>query len=145
LHWHDTMTSSGMFRAPRPPGSRTTCTAAHQAGFRQSNPSAIRYTNLLHPSLEGISSVSDEVEKKSREAAMNLYGHGKGSLSIASENAFSDWVSTARGVTNLVDLVGDPVDAIYGCLSGEKTSGVDLQHEAQKMRTRKAPAYRGAP
>jgi len=89
--------------------------------------------------------VSDEVEKKFREAAMKLYGYGKGSLSIASEKAFSDWVSRVREVTDLVDIVEDPVDAIYGCLSGEKASGVDLQHEAQKIRTRKAQGYRGAP
>lgn len=33
--------------------------------------------------------VSDYVESRLRETAMKLYGHGKGSLNIASEEAFS--------------------------------------------------------
>ncbi len=89
--------------------------------------------------------VSDEVEQKFREAAMKLYGYGKGSLSIASEKALSEWTARVREVADLVDLVGDPVGAIYGCLSGQRASGVDLQHEAKEMRTRKASGYRNAP
>jgi len=89
--------------------------------------------------------VSDEVEKKFREAAMKLYGYGKGSLSIASEKAFSDWVSRVSEITDVIDMVEDPVDAIYGVMSEEKLTGVDLQHEASKIRARQAQRYRNAP
>ena len=37
--------------------------------------------------------ISDEIERKFREVAMRLYGYRKGSLSIASENAISMWLS----------------------------------------------------
>lgn len=37
--------------------------------------------------------IPDELEQRFREAAMRLYGYGRGSLSVASEKAFSAWLS----------------------------------------------------
>jgi hypothetical protein len=37
--------------------------------------------------------ISDDVERKFREAAMRLYGYGRGSLSTASEKAILAWLS----------------------------------------------------
>lgn len=82
--------------------------------------------------------ISDEVERKFREAAMRLYGYGRGSLSIASEKAFLAWLSQVSEVLDIAESIEDPVEAIYGMLSHVKKTGVELQHEARKIRTRGA-------
>lgn len=81
--------------------------------------------------------VSDEVEKRFRMLAMKLYGYGKGALSIAAEKAFNRWVSEVSEAIEIVGLLDDPVDAIYGMLSHVKKSGVELQHEARRIRAKK--------
>jgi hypothetical protein len=78
--------------------------------------------------------ISDEVERKFRETAMKLYGYGKGSLSIASEKALSQWVSNMYEVIEIVDTIEDPLDAISGLLKGIDTDGVELQHAAANIR-----------
>ena len=88
--------------------------------------------------------VSDEVEKKFREAAMKLYGYGRGSLSTASEKAFMAWLSQLPEVLDVVEAIEDPVEAIYGMLSHVKKTGVELQHEAKEIRARKALGRRHA-
>ncbi|MGQ9691650.1 MAG: hypothetical protein ACUVQY_10430 [Thermoproteota archaeon] len=40
--------------------------------------------------------IPDELERKFREAAMRLFGYGKGSLSKASEKAFELWLASFR-------------------------------------------------
>lgn len=79
--------------------------------------------------------VSDYVERKFRETAMKLYGHGKGSLSIASEEAFSQWICSMAEVVCLLDTIEDPVEAISGLLSGIDADGVELQHAARGIRS----------
>lgn len=81
--------------------------------------------------------VSDEVERKFREAAMRLYGYGRGSLSIASERALLDWASRVSQAMPAPDSIEDPVASIYGLLSHVKRKGVELQHEAMRIRARK--------
>ncbi len=81
--------------------------------------------------------VSDDVEKRFRMLAMRLFGYGKGALSVAAEKAFSEWVARVSEVLEVVGFLDDPVDAIYGMLSHVKKSGVELQHEARKIRARK--------
>ncbi len=81
--------------------------------------------------------VSDGVERKFRETAMKLYGYGKGSLSIASEKAFSQWIYSMSGVVDVVDTIEDPVEAISGLLSGVDADGVELQHAAREIRARR--------
>ncbi|MHA1582418.1 MAG: hypothetical protein ACTSYM_08035 [Candidatus Baldrarchaeia archaeon] len=81
--------------------------------------------------------VSDGVEKRFRMLAMRLFGYGKGVLSVAAEKAFSEWVARVSEVFEVVGFLDDPVDVIYGMLSHVKRSGVELQHEARKIRARK--------
>ena len=77
----------------------------------------------------------DEIERKFRETAMKLYGYKKGALSIAAEKAISRWISEQEKTTELVKSIKDPVEAISGMLSDVKKSGVELQHEASKIRS----------
>ena len=82
--------------------------------------------------------VSDVVEKKFRRLAMELYGYGRGALSTAAEKAFSEWVARVSEAIEVVGLLDDPVEAIYGMLSHVKKSGVELQHEARRIRAEKS-------
>ncbi len=82
--------------------------------------------------------ISDELERRFREAAMRLYGYGRGSLSIAAENAFKEWLSGASKALEATGSIEDPVEAIYGMLSHVKRTGVELQHEARELRSKRA-------
>ncbi|MBS7617436.1 hypothetical protein KEJ25_02335 [Candidatus Bathyarchaeota archaeon] len=86
--------------------------------------------------------IPDELERKFREVAMRLYGYGRGSLSIASEKAISAWLSQVSEFLEVAESIEDPVEAIYGMLSHVKKSGVEVQHEARKVRAEKALKYR---
>jgi len=86
--------------------------------------------------------LSDDVEKRFREAAMKLYGYGRGSLSMASEKAILAWLSQVSEVMDVAESIEDPVETIYGMLSHVKRTGVGLQHEARKIRAKRALAYR---
>jgi len=88
--------------------------------------------------------ISDELEGKFRETAMKLYGYGRGSLSIASEKAFTAWLSQMSEVMEAVNSVDDPVEAIYGMLSHVKKTGVELQHEVRRLRAARIGRYRKA-
>jgi hypothetical protein len=88
--------------------------------------------------------IPDELEQRFRRAAMKLYGYGKGSLSIASEKAFTAWLSQVSEALDTVESIEDPVETIYGMLSHVKRSGVELQHEAKGIRTKRALEYRNA-
>jgi len=85
--------------------------------------------------------LSEETEKKFREAAMRHFGYGKGALSLAAERALSEWVARERRVERLLKDIGDPLDAIEGVLAQVKTGAVQLQHEATQIRSRKALAH----
>jgi len=82
--------------------------------------------------------VRDEVEEKFRRLAMMVYGYGRGSISKAAEEAFVHWMTQYEAVLKEVDIPEDPVAAIRGMLTGLKKSGVELQHEARKIRMVKA-------
>ncbi|MGB9740486.1 MAG: hypothetical protein ACP5IM_05970 [Candidatus Bathyarchaeia archaeon] len=84
--------------------------------------------------------VSSEVEEKFRRLAMMVYGYGKGSLSKAAEDAFLKWMMQHETVLKQVNVPKDPVGAIRGMLANVKKSGVELQHEARKIRAAKAIA-----
>ncbi len=86
--------------------------------------------------------ISDGLEKRFREMAMRLYGYGRGSLSIASEKAFTAWLSQVSEVLDVAESIEDPVEAIYGMLSHVKKTGVELQHEAREARARKTLEHR---
>jgi len=82
--------------------------------------------------------VRDEVEEKFRKLAMMVYGYGRGSISKAAEEAFLRWVSQHEAILKEADIPEDPVGAIRGMLAGLERSGVELQHEARKVRMVKA-------
>jgi hypothetical protein len=82
--------------------------------------------------------VRDEVEEKFRRLAMMVYGYGRGSLSKAAEEAFLQWMMQRETILKEVNVPDDPVGAIRGMLAGIKKSGVELQHEARKIRAIKA-------
>ena len=85
--------------------------------------------------------VSEETEKKFREAAMKHFGYGKGALSLAAERALSDWAARETKVEGLLVDIGNPLDAIEGVLGHVKKGAVELQHEATKIRARRALAH----
>jgi hypothetical protein len=84
--------------------------------------------------------VRDDVEEKFRRLAMSVYGYGKGSLSKAAEEAFLWWMRRHESKLGEVNILEDPVAAIRGLLSRVGKSGVELQHEARKIRAVKAVA-----
>jgi len=88
--------------------------------------------------------ISDDVERKFREAAMRLFGYRRGSLSTASEKAILVWLSQVSEVADTAESIENPVETIYGILSHVKRTGVELQHEAGKIRAKRALEYRNA-
>jgi len=82
--------------------------------------------------------VRDEVEEKFRRLAMMVYEYGRGSLSKAAEEAFLLWVMEHEATLKEVNVPDDPVGVIRGILAGIKKSGVELQHEARKIRAARA-------
>ena len=82
--------------------------------------------------------VSEETERKFREAAMRRFGYGKGALSMAAERALSDWARKETHVQSLLADIDDPVDAIEGLLAHVRKGSVKLQHEATKIRAKRA-------
>jgi len=85
--------------------------------------------------------ISEETERKFREAAMRHFGYGKGALSLAAERALSDWAARQRKLENLLTEIGDPLDAIEGALAHVKRGAVELQHEAAEIRARRTLAH----
>lgn len=82
--------------------------------------------------------VRDEVEEKFRRLAMMVYGYGRGSISKAAEEAIIHWMMQHEAILKEVNIPEDPVSAIRDMLAGLKKSGVELQHEARKIRMVKA-------
>lgn len=81
--------------------------------------------------------ITDELEKKFREAAMKRFGYGKGALSLAAEEALSRWLSYVSWEE--IGFDGDPVEALDGLLVGIDLDSVELQHLAKKMWMGEAP------
>ncbi|MEM2950862.1 MAG: hypothetical protein QXV52_07190 [Nitrososphaeria archaeon] len=82
--------------------------------------------------------VSEKVEERFRQLAMMIYGYGRGSLSKAAEDAFMKWITQHEISLKKVSIPEDPINAIRGMLSNVKKSGVELQHEARRIRATKA-------
>lgn len=79
--------------------------------------------------------VRDDVEERFRRLAMMVYGYGRGSISKAAEEAFLWWVLRHEAKLKEVSVPEDPVGAIRGQLAGVPKNGVELQHEARRIRT----------
>ncbi|MEM2990278.1 MAG: hypothetical protein QXQ02_03755 [Halobacteria archaeon] len=82
--------------------------------------------------------MSEKVEERFRQLAMMIYGYGRGSLSKAAEDAFMKWITQHEISLKKVSIPEDPINAIRGMLSNVKKSGVELQHEARRIRATKA-------
>lgn len=81
--------------------------------------------------------IPDKTEEEFRKIAMKIFGYKKGSLSIAAERAFEEWIIKMKSNYKMTEagVLEDPVDSIWGMLSMVKNkSGVELQHEAPKIR-----------
>ncbi|HKW04633.1 MAG TPA: hypothetical protein VJN71_04980 [Nitrososphaerales archaeon] len=85
--------------------------------------------------------IGDDVERHFRRVAMKRYGYGKGALSEAAEAALGDWSSKEdTDVAISKEVENDPVGAIEGLLKNVKGTSVELQHEATRIRVKKARA-----
>ena len=84
--------------------------------------------------------VGDEVEKQFRRVAMRRYGYGKGALSEAAEAALGEWSSREDTEVTLPPGLEDPVAAVEGLLKHVGATSVELQHEASRIRVKKASA-----
>ena len=85
--------------------------------------------------------VEDAVEERFRRLAMMVYGYGRGSLSRAAEEAIRQWITGHEALLREVHVPEDPVGAIRGVLRGVGKSGVELQHEARRVRAAEALAH----
>jgi hypothetical protein len=81
--------------------------------------------------------IEEETEKKFRKLAMELYGYGKGSLSLAAEDAIRQWLSEHESILKEAKIPEDPVNAMRGLLKHVEKSGVELEHEAREIRAEK--------
>jgi hypothetical protein len=84
--------------------------------------------------------IGDEVEKQFRRIAMSRYGYAKGALSQAAEAALSEWSSREATEVAMPAGLEDPVGAIEGLLKHVGATSVELQHEASRIRARRARA-----
>lgn len=71
--------------------------------------------------------ISEETEKKFRQAAMKRFGYRKGAFSLAAEEAIKKWTASVEGIP---EFKGDPVKAIEGLLADLDIDSVELQHLA---------------
>ena len=81
--------------------------------------------------------LDEELERRFRKMAMEIYGYGRGSISRAAEDAIRRWVIEREELLKEVRIPEDPIKAIRGMLKHVKKSGVELQHEAQQIRAGK--------
>ncbi|UNQ73750.1 hypothetical protein [Infirmifilum sp. NZ] len=76
--------------------------------------------------------IDEELEKRFRELAMKRFGHRRGSISKALEEAIRMWVSHVEGAEA---LEGDPVEAISGALADIDLDSAELQHRIKHLWT----------
>jgi len=81
--------------------------------------------------------IPEELEKKFRKEAMEIFGYNKGSLSAASETALKNWVESVELVRES-KKIRDPVESMDGMLKGVKMESVELQHKTKKIWAKKA-------
>jgi len=84
--------------------------------------------------------IDDDIEKQFRRVAMKRYGYGKGALSEAAEAAFGEWSSREDTDLAMPSGLKDPVAAIEGLLANVEATSVDMQHEASRIRVKRALA-----
>lgn len=72
-------------------------------------------------------SVPDEKEEKFRKAAMDVFGHKRGSISKAAEKAMEEWAE--KNMENDLDLSGSLGDFLSKKSANTDRSAVELQKE----------------
>ncbi len=72
----------------------------------------------------------EHLERRFRSQAMKRFGYGKGSLSMAAQEAFERWIAS---VEKEIMFKGDPVRAIRGLLKDIDVDSVELQHMAKRF------------
>jgi hypothetical protein len=90
--------------------------------------------------------ISDEVEKRFRHAAMSRFGYTRGALSLAAEQALTDW---SRGIADVEEVraiikssgTKDWVSELRGVLKHVKKTSVELKHGTSKIRSERAMRY----
>ncbi len=88
--------------------------------------------------------LSDQAEKKFRQAAMRRFGYTKGALSLAAEKALMEWSNKELRGEELSRIIHDAgingiVSEIEGILKHVKgKTSVELQHEAGNIRAKRA-------
>ena len=71
---------------------------------------------------------------------MTVFGFGRGFISKAAEETFLWWMMRYEHMLKEVSVPEDPVGAIKGMLIGVKKGGVELQHEARRLRATRTVA-----
>lgn len=88
--------------------------------------------------------VSDQVERKFRQAAMKRFGYAKGALSLAAEKALLEWCDKGLANEEVSKVIRNArisgmVSEIKGVLNHVKgKTSVELQHEANEIRAKRA-------
>lgn len=78
--------------------------------------------------------VPDEVEDEFRKQAMETFGHKRGSLGKAGEQALRQWAEQMADVNTDVFVSEDPVAAIDGMLAHVEADSVELQEQVGRMK-----------
>lgn len=86
--------------------------------------------------------VPDDVEERFRRQAMERFGHKRGSVGKAGEEALRQWAVQMEDVQVDAIVPADPVDAIAGMLSDVDRDSVSLQESIGERRRRRYEAKR---
>lgn len=81
--------------------------------------------------------IDEELEMNFRKVAMEIYGYGRGSISKAAEDAIRRWLMEHESLLGEIEVPEDPVEAIRGMLRHVRKGGVELQHEARRIRVKR--------
>ena len=86
--------------------------------------------------------IPNNIKSQLESTAIDCFGKKNNALDIAVSKAIEEWLAKAHKVLISQKPPEDPVEAIWGMLSHVEKSGVELQHEAKKIRLKKAMRYR---
>lgn len=87
--------------------------------------------------------VPDDVEERFRRQAMERFGHKRGSVGKAGEEALRQWAVQMEDVQVDAIVPTDPVDAIAGMLSDVDRDSVTLQESVGERRQQRYEAKHG--
>jgi len=86
--------------------------------------------------------IPNNIKRQLESTAIDCFGEKNNAMDIAVSKAIEEWLVKAHKVLISQNPPEDPVEAIWGMLSHVEKSGVELQHEAKKIRFKKAMRYR---